>query len=358
MSILWQSTVGQPPRGLVASPGASHLVKVFLVRNWFVLSLPLVAVLALFAPGLGATGGRFRPEVTGKLAVALIFILQGWTLPTAALREGAGRWRLHALIQTVTFVVFPILGIVLDRAIGATLPPDLRLGFLFLFVLPSTISMSVVLTTLAGGNTVGALFNAALSNLLGVVVTPLWMGWLMKWSGNIQPMGGVIRDVVVLLILPLVGGQLLRLRFATWADYHKKALGHTSSCLILFIVFTAFCNSVQQGTWQSLPSSWIAGTAIAVASLLVSMIGLVELLSRALKLDRADRIAASFCAPQKTVAAGIPLAKALFGAHPGLGVILLPLLLYHPLQLMVCGVLADQFARKPKPNPPNVRSAP
>jgi len=352
---LRQRTVGESPRERVASPGISHLVKVFLVRNWFVLSLPLVAVLAFIMPGVGATGGRLRPEVTGKFAVALIFILQGWTLPTAALREGAGRWQLHALIQTVTFVVFPILGIVLDRAIGASLPPDLRLGFLFLCVLPSTISMSVVLTTLAGGNTVGALFNAALSNLLGVVLTPLWMGWLMKWGGNIQPMGGVIRDIVVLMLLPLVGGQLLRLRFAPWADRHKKGLGHTSSCLILFIVFTAFCNSVQQGTWQTLPASWIAGTAIAVASLLMSMIGLVELLARALKLDRPDRIAASFCAPQKTVAAGIPLAKALFGVHPGLGVILLPLLLYHPLQLLVCGVLADQFARKPTPLPTDTR---
>jgi sodium/bile acid cotransporter 7 len=326
-------------------------LKTFLVRNWFVLALPVSVLLAWVAPGLGAQGGFLRSEITTKFGVALIFLLQGLTLPSAALRRGAGRWRLHLLVQSFTFLLFPLLGIGLDWLVGRHLPPDLRLGFLFLCVLPSTVSTSVVLTTLAGGNTVGAIFNAALSNILGVFVTPLWVAWLIEKGGQPLSLTGVIREIFVLLLLPLAVGQGLRLALVTWADAHKKAIGNSCSVLILFIVFAAFCNSVQAGFWRQHSNALILGTAAGVAAILALALGAVEALSRVAGLDRGDRIAASFCAPQKTIASGIPLAKALFGAHPGLGFILLPLLFYHPLQLIVCGILADRFARAGKDAP-------
>jgi sodium/bile acid cotransporter 7 len=206
-----------------------------------------------------------------------------------------------------------------------------------------------VLTGLAGGNTVGAIFNAALSNVLGVFATPIWVAWLMEKGGQSQPMGQVLRDIVLLLLLPLGVGQLLRLGVAAWADRWKKALGNACSGLILFLVFAAFCNSVQQGLWKAHPPGLFVGTALCVGALLLLAITLVGGLARLGKLDRPDRIAATFCAPQKTIASGIPLAKAIFGTHPGLGLILLPILLYHPLQLLVCGVMADRFARAKPP---------
>ncbi len=318
----------------------------FLVRNWFVASLPLTVLLAWIVPEAGATGGWLRSEVTTRIGVALIFLFQGLVLPTAALRQGASRWQLHLLIQGFTFVLFPLLGIALDLVIGSRLPPDLRLGFLFLCVLPSTVSTSVVLTGLAGGNTVGAIFNAALSNVIGVVITPLWVAWLMKAGGQGRELGGVVKEIVLLLLLPLVVGQLFRWKLSGWADRNKKRLGNASSGLILFLVFAAFCNSVQARFWTGLGSGLLLGTALGVVLIFALAMVLVEGLSRATGLDRGDRIAASFCAPQKTIASGIPLAKAIFGAHPGLGLILLPILLYHPLQLIVCGVLADRWGRK------------
>lgn len=321
------------------------MLKSFLARNWFVLSLPTVVLLAWAIPAVGANGGPLHPEVSTRWGVAAIFLAQGLTLPVAALRKGAGKWKLHLLVQAFTFLIFPLLGIGLDWAVGRHLPPDLRLGFLFLCVLPSTVSTSVVLTGLAGGNTVGAIFNAALSNVLGVFVTPLWVAWLMKKGGQAQPMGQVLRDIVLLLLLPLGLGQLLRLGVSAWADRWKKALGNACSGLILFLVFAAFSNSFQQGLWQAYPPGLFVGTALGVGALLALAIALVGGLARFAGLDRPDRIAATFCAPQKTIASGIPLAKAIFGTHPGLGLILLPILLYHPLQLLVCGVLADRFAR-------------
>lgn len=321
-------------------------MRAFLVRNWFVMALPVTVLLAWVVPEAGATGGWLRSEVTTRIGVALIFLFQGLVLPTAALRQGASRWRLHLLIQGFTFVLFPLLGIALDLLVGSRLPPDLRLGFLFLCVLPSTVSTSVVLTGIAGGNTVGAIFNAALSNVIGVVITPLWVAWLMKAGGQGRELGGVVKEIVLLLLLPLVIGQLLRWKLSAWADRNRKRLGNASSGLILFLVFAAFCNSVQARFWNGLGGGLLLGTALGVILIFALAMSLVEGLSRATGLDRGDRIAASFCAPQKTIASGIPLAKAIFGAHPGLGLILLPILLYHPLQLIVCGVLADRWGRK------------
>lgn len=320
-------------------------MKAFLLRNWFVLALPVTVVLAALVPALGANGGPLHPEVSTKLAVAAIFVIQGLTLPTAALRQGAGRWRLHLLVQSFTFLLFPLLGLVLDRFWGQVVSADLQFGFLFLCVLPSTVSSSVVQTSLAGGNTVGAVFNAALSNLIGVVLTPLWVTWLMKQGGTVQPLGNVFRDVAFLLLVPMALGQVLRLLLGAWADCRKRPLAQVCSALILLLVFAAFCNTVQQGLWQSQDKNVLLVAALGAAGVLALAMGAVELLVRVARLDRGDRIAATFCAPQKTIAAGIPLAKAILGTHPGLGLILLPVLLYHLLQLLVGGILAERFAR-------------
>lgn len=321
-------------------------MKGFLQKHWFVLALPATVGLAWLLPGAGASGGWLRTEVTTKLAVAVIFFSQGLTLPAAALKQGAMQWKLHVLVQSFTFLIFPLIGLALDALFGSRLAPDLRLGFLYLCVLPSTISTSVVLTTVAGGNTAGAIFNAVLSNVIGVFITPLWVTWLMQAGGQPQPLGPVVREIIVLLLVPLVIGQAFRQFLRTWADLRKKRLGDLNSGLILFIVFAAFCNSVEARVWSQYG---IDVTLIAFAGVVLIFAfatGLVEVLARLLRLDRADRIAASFCAPQKTLASGVPLAKVIFGAHPGLGLILLPVMVYHPLQLLVCGVLAGRWAKE------------
>jgi len=318
----------------------------FLSRNWFVLSLPLTVALAFLVPEAGASGGWLQSQVTTKAGVAVIFLLQGLTLPSAALRKGLSQWRLHLLVQSFTFLFFPLLGIVLDRALGHFLPPDLALGFLYLCVLPSTVSTSVVLTGLAGGNTVGAIFNAVLSNVLGVFITPLWIAWLMQKGGSSQPLAPVIVEIIALLLVPLGIGQLLRLRLAAVADKRKKVLGNIASGVILFIVFAAFCNSVKSHLWTQHGPGVTAKAALGVLLVFAIAMAAVEGAARLLRLDPADRIAASFCAPQKTLASGVPMAKIIFGAHPGLGLILLPLLFYHPLQLLVCGMLADRWGRR------------
>jgi len=322
-------------------------MKAFVSKNWFVLALPLAVALAWVIPEAGMSGGWLRSEVTTKVGVTVIFFFQGLTLASSAMRAGAMQWRLHVVVQSFTFLFFPLLGLAADALVGGRLAPDLRLGFLYLCVLPSTISTSVVLTTMAGGNTAGAIFNAVLSNLLGVFITPLWVAWLMKTSGRSQPLGPVVVEIVLLLLVPIALGQLARLigPARVWADARKKVLGNVSSGVILFIVFAAFSNSVKARVWSQYG---FGVTLVALGGVVtifaVAMVG-VEVLSRLMRLERADKIAAAFCGPQKTLASGVPMAKIIFGAHPGLGVILLPIMFYHPLQLIVCGALAGWWSR-------------
>lgn len=321
-------------------------MKAFINKNWFILALPLAVGLAWLVPEAGASGGWLRAEVTTKLGVAVIFFCQGVTLPGAALRQGAMQWRLHLVVQSFTFLLFPLIGIVFDALAGEHLPRDLRLGFLFLCVLPSTVTSSVVLTTLAKGNTAGAIFNAVLSNVVGVFITPLWVAWLMKAGGEVRPLGPVVREIFVLLLVPLIFGQVMRIWLRAWADARKKLLSNLTYGIILFIVFAAFCNSVKSRLWEQQSGSVSLLAAGGVLVIFLIAIGLVEVIARAVRLDRPDRIAASFCGTQKTLASGVPLAKVIFGAHPGLGLILLPIMFFHPLQLLVCGVLAGWFARR------------
>ena len=314
-------------------------------RNWFLLGLVAAVGLAWLFPAAGAKGGLLRPELTIRAGVVVIYFFQGLTLALAALRHGALRWRLHALVQAWTFLLFPLVGLLLDRVAGARLPPDLRTGFLFLCVLPTTISTAIVFTTVAGGNVAGAIFNATLSNLLGIALTPLWTGWLMRAGGRTLPLGPVILEIVLLLLVPLAAGQALRPWLRRWADARKPRLAGVNSGIVLFIVYAAFANSVQARVWERYGAHIMLLALTGVLLLFAFVMGAVLVTIRADRLDSADASAALFCSSQKTLAAGVPMAQLIFGAHPGLGLILLPVMLYHPLQLMVHGMIAMRWRR-------------
>jgi solute carrier family 10 (sodium/bile acid cotransporter), member 7 len=327
-------------------------MKGFLLRNWFVLSLPAIVALAFAVPELGATNGWLQTQITTKVGVALIFLFQGLTIPTSALRKGLGNWKVHLLVQGFIFGLYPLLGMGFDRLFGARLTPDLRTGFLYLCVLPSTISTSPVLTAIAGGNTVAAIFNAVLSNLLGLALTPAWAAWLMRANSQSRPLGPVILEVAMLLFVPFIAGQILRNWVAEGADKHRKKFSNGSSAMILFIVFAAFSNSVKARVW--IVHGWTAtlwalggaATLFTVASLLAELLGVW------FRLNEGDRVVAVFGGPHKSLASGVPMAKVVFGAHPGLGLILLPLMFYHPLQLIVCGIVAERMAKRRRAHEP------
>ena len=318
-----------------------------LKPDWFLIGMVAATALAWAFPSPGAAGGWMHPELLTKAGVALIFFLHGVALSFHALKAGTLRWPLHLLVQCSTFLLFPLLGLALNFALGDTVAPELKLGLFFLCALPSTVSSSVAMTATAHGNVAGAVFNATLSSLLGVFLTPLWVAFVLKSGGASQPIGPVILDLIRWLVLPLVVGQLCRPWLGAWAQRNKPRIGLVDRATILLLVYTSFCDSFKQQIWSGHGAGQIWLMAGIAGALFALVMVVMARASAVLGFSREDKIAAMFCGSKKTLASGVPMAKLIFGAHPGLGLILLPIMIYHPLQLVVCGLLAQRWGRQP-----------
>ncbi|MBK8858288.1 MAG: bile acid:sodium symporter [Opitutaceae bacterium] len=315
------------------------------IPDWFTPAMLLAVALAWIWPAGGADGGVLHGEWLTKAGVALIFFLYGLSLSFTALRAGALHWRLHLVVQGMTFLAFPLLGLALDFITRGWLSAEMRLGFVFLCVLPSTISSSVALTAAAGGNVAAAVFNATLSSLIGVVLTPLWIGFYLRSGGQGGPLGPVVMDLVRWLLLPMAVGQACRPWLAAWAARQKARLHIADRLVILLIIYTSFCNSVQNGLWQGRGWSLLLLTLGVCALLFTTAMLLTAWVSRLLGFDWPDRITAMFCGSKKTLASGVPMANLIFAGQPVLGLVLLPIMVYHSMQLLVSGVLAARWGK-------------
>lgn len=319
--------------------------------DWFLAGMAAAVGLAWRFPDPGAEGGSLHPELLTKAGVALIFFLHGLALSPAALKAGTLRWPLHLVVQACTYLAFPMLGLGFLWLFGGRMAPGLRTGFFFLCALPSTVSSSVAMTAAARGNVPAAVFNATLSSLLGVVLTPLWLGWMVGRTGGSMPMGPVILDLVRWLVLPLALGQLARPWLGAWAGRNKRVIHAVDRLTILMLVYTSFCDSMKWGVWSGHGWGALAATLGGTGLLLAAALALTSAACGALGFPAGDRAAAVFCGSKKTLASGVPMARILFGADPSLGLILLPIMIYHPLQLVVCGVLAGRWARQAEAGP-------
>ncbi len=304
-------------------------------------------VLAWLFPEPGSQGGILQPEKLNKGGIALIFFLHGLLLSSLALRAGVLSWRLHVVVQLSTFVVFPLLGWTIWRGLEGAVGEDLRLGFFYLCALPSTVSSSVALTAAARGNVPAAVFNAAFSSVLGIFITPLWVGWIATTTGHAVPVGKVILDLTLWLFLPLAAGQFLRPLLGRWAEARKKGIQIVDRCTILLLVYTSFCDSLRTGVWTQNGVKTVVVTVALTGGVFAIMVGVLFATSRACGFSRADKIAAVFCGSKKSLATGVPMAGLIFGAHPALSAILLPVMIYHTGQLIAGGFLASRWSREP-----------
>lgn len=318
----------------------------YLRREWFLGGMIGAVLLASLAPELGRSGGTLRVDRLADLGIALVFFLHGLGISFASLRDGLLRWRVHVVVQLFTFAVFPLLWFVLDALVGRWLPAGLVLGFCYLCALPSTISSSVAMTGVARGNVPAAIFNATLSSLLGIVLTPAIIALSASVGGQWLSFGTAVLSIAKLLLLPLVLGQLLRPLLHRWHQKHKRHTNLLDRWVILLLVYAAFCDSVASGLWREHGAGLLA-LALAGAALILALVLLLSTwLCRRLGLSTEDEIAAVFCGSKKTLASGVPMAKLLFGAHPALGLIVLPIMFYHQLQLFVCSLLAARYAAR------------
>lgn len=338
-----------PAPRVTASPAPRPLAIPWWRAHGFLLGLAVAVALGFVLPGPGSRHGVLHPDIAGNIGIAVILFLQGLSLALEKIRSGVANWRLHLVIQLFTFAIFPVVGLGMDALIPHLMPgqpQSLRDGFLYLCVLPSTISTSVVLTAVAGGNTAGALFNAAFSNILGVLVTPVLVHLLMQKTGQSGEIGPLLLKITLLTLLPFAIGMLLRPKLKELVDRQKKWVTRISNFVVLFIVYTAFCESVEAQVWQRYGAALTLQATVETVVLFAFMSWLVWISCKLLKLGREDMIAAYFCSVKKTLAMGVPLALLIFGERADLTLILLPVMLYHPVQLLVNGVLANRWAQK------------
>lgn len=319
----------------------------WFTKNWFIVCLIASAALGFVFPEAGASGGWMRSELTTQIGVAVLFFIRGMLLPLAELRKGALAWRIHLLIQAFIFLMLPLIAFAMLEVIDLLRPlqADLRLGFIFVAVLPTTVSTAAVFTSLARGNTAAAVFNSTLSNCLAVVVVPLWVAWALQREAVPIPLGPVVFQIFLLVVAPLIIGQAVKSFLWAFSAGLKKSLEIISSLIVLFVIFAAFANSVEAGVWQDQAWQMIAGGLAAALLLWGLATGLAALAGKGLRLRREDFICFLFTAPQKTLAGGVTIANIMFMGEPGLTLILLPVLCYHFIQLFAGGFMVEQFRR-------------
>lgn len=308
----------------------------------FIPAVLLTLLLATLWPASGELAGIVGNVATA--AVMLLFFLHGVKLPRENLLAALAHWRLHLLILGCTYLLFPLLGLALTMAVPGLLPAHLWAGVLFLCALPSTVQMSIAFTSMARGNVAASVTSAAASNLLGVLVTPLLIGALLQAQGDAAvPLSGIWK-VVVQLLLPFVAGHLLRPLLADWAGRHKQLITWSDRLTILLAVYSAFSAAVIAGIWSTLPLTTLLTLAGVCALLLACAMLATWHGTRLAGFSSADRRSALYCGSFKSLVSGVPMARVLFPSAE-IGAMILPIMIYHQMQLMVSATLAPRQAK-------------
>ncbi|MFD7839570.1 bile acid:sodium symporter family protein [Streptomyces sp. NPDC059761] len=306
---------------------------------WILALLGTVGLAALL-PARGLAASVAEGAATG--AVALLFFLYGARLSTREALDGLRHWRLHLTVLACTFVLFPLLGLAARGLVPTVLTPPLYGGLLFLCLVPSTIQSSIAFTSIARGNMPAAICAGSFSSLAGIVLTPLLAAGLLGSSGGGFSLDSLLK-IVLQLLLPFLLGQALRPWVGGFLVRRKKVLGYVDRGSILLVVYAAFGAGVAAGVWHQVGVARLGALMAVEAVLLAAMLLVSWYGAKRLGFDRADRIAIQFAGSKKSLAAGLPMASVLFGAQASLAV--LPLMLFHQMQLMVCAVLARRRAR-------------
>lgn len=312
----------------------------------FVPALLLMILIARIFPEPAVSEGPINLHTIGDIGITLIFLFYGLKLNPKKLRQDLSNWKLHLLVQTATFIFFPLLVLPFYYAFEDSSHHLLWLGALFLAALPSTVSSSVVMTSIAKGNVPGAIFNASISSLIGILLTPLWMS-LVITTGQTQAgdFSHIILKLILQVLVPVFGGLLLNRFFGHWAQKNARFLKLFDQATILLIVYLSFAESFHQKLFANTKLLHLSLVILLTTALFFLIYGIISLFSKKLKFNREDRITALFAGSKKSLVHGTVMAGILFQGVTGVGVILLPLMIYHALQLIYTGLIAQRLSR-------------
>lgn len=323
-----------------------QLLKNLLARSpidGFVIAIILAVVVAAFLPVRGGAAEALDWVVV--VAIAALFFLYGTRLSPREALEGLKHWRLHTTILAFTFVAFPVIGLALKPVIEPLIGEDLYTGVLYLCLVPSTVQSSIAFTSMARGNIAGAIVSASTSNILGVFLTPLLVVALLNNTGEASIDASSVLKIVAQILVPFLIGQLVRRWVGPFFSRHATITKFADRSTIVLVVYVAFSEGVRDGIWSTVGVGQVVAVSVISIALLIVMLAVTWWVPRRLGFDRADTIAIQFCGTKKSLATGLPMATVLF-AGGAVGVIVLPLMIFHQIQLIVCSWLATRYGRE------------
>lgn len=314
-----------------------------LALDRFTILLVFMVLLATLLPISGQFAYYFNILTT--VAIAVLFFLHGAKLSREAVIEGMLHWRMHALVFIFTFLIFPLIGLLSRPVLEPVLGQQLYWGFLFMCFLPSTVQSSIAFTSMAKGNVAGAVCSASFSNIIGMFITPILVSYFILGQSqhDFDPTKSIVQ-ITLLLLVPFILGQLLRPFIFPQMRKFPSVVKVFDQGSILMVVYGAFSSAVVAGLWQQVSGITLIYLTLACSVLLTVVMLLALYLPKWLGFNQADQITIFFCSSKKTLASGVPMAQILFIGQP-LGMIVLPIMIFHQIQLMVCGVIANQWSK-------------
>lgn len=311
----------------------------------FILALLVVIVIAYFFPQAIVFEGGRPLEIISTIGVSLIFFFYGLKLSFTEIRESLQNWRLHSIVQATTFLVFPIVVLLSKPLIIGELQEHFWLSFFFLAALPSTVSSSVVMVSIARGNIPAAILNASISGLIGVLLTPIWMGLFLDFETD-NVFGEVYWGLIREIIIPVAMGLVLQRFWGKWAQRNSRRISIFDKSVILLIVYISFAESFISGIFETVSSYYLLMIFVCTVLLFFLVYGIIYFLSHyVMKFSREDQITALFCGSKKSLTHGSVFAKFIFVNNPNVGLYFLPLMIFHAFQIFVTTLIAQWYGR-------------
>jgi len=309
-----------------------------VIPDPFIAGIILMIVLARIFPGVGKDGSIIELRVLIKYGITLLFFFYGLKLDPKRLRQDLGNWRLHLVIQLTTFIVFPALLLLFYPLFRGSDQEILWLTVFFLAALPSTVSSSVVMVSIAGGNIPAAIFNASISGVIGIILTPAWMGLFLDQQAGSFSFGPVIRDLTLQVLVPVIVGLILHRYWGNWANRNRKRISWFDKSVILTIVYRSFSDSFTNGIFSSIPGHSLLILSAGVIALFFVVFEGTKLLTKKLHLNR--------CGSKKSLVHGSVMVGVLFAGSTLGSLFLVPVMIYHAFQLFYIGIVAGKYARE------------
>ena len=320
-------------------------IKRFL-PDGFITAIISMILLAYLIPGIGAKGSLIELKTVSKYGIMLLFFFYGLRLSPEKMINDLKNWKLHLTIQLLTFIFIPLVVVLFYPFFKNGEYYLMWLAVFFLAALPSTVSSSVVMVSLAKGNIPGAIFNASISGIIGIVITPLWMSFFLKASTTNFDFSKTLIDLVIQILIPVIFGLLLHRFWGKWALKYKNQLSLFDKCVILTIVYSSFSESFTNGIFSSIPNWTLFVLSGAVIALFFIVYGFSNWISKKIGFTREEQITVVFCGSKKSLVHGSVMASVLFAGSAAASLFLVPIMIYHAFQLFYISIVARRIGKE------------